>query len=85
MTPLERAARALCAIDANSETATMADKPLWQDYLPAVRAVLQALREPSDRMLAAAMMGCPVREGGIIPSDVRDTYTAMIDAALEEG
>lgn len=83
MCPLERAARALCATAGNPEDVKLDGRPLWQDYLPAVRAVLQAIREPSKAMLVAAMKDYPVKEGGIIPCDVRDSFVAMIDAALK--
>jgi hypothetical protein len=77
MTPIELAARALCELDGNPPGATMGGKPLWQDYLPEVRAVLTAIREPSDGMIQAAA-DCE-------SSIVADVYTAMIDAALSEG
>ena len=44
---LERGARALCKLDGHPEDAKMDGKPLWQDYLPDVRAVLAAIRDPS--------------------------------------
>lgn len=50
MTPLERACRALCELDGHPPGVTMKGKPLWQDYLPEVRAVLAAIRDPSDPM-----------------------------------
>jgi hypothetical protein len=76
MTPLERAARALCSLDGHLENATMAGKPLWQDYLPEARAVLQAIREPSDAM---------VEEGRRETAAPYHAWQAMIAAALEEG
>ena len=39
----ERAARALCRLDGHPEMATMDGQPLWRDYLPEVRAVLEAV------------------------------------------
>ena len=45
--PLERAARALCSLDGHPENARMDGKPLWMDYLPEARAVLEAVRDPS--------------------------------------
>jgi len=77
MSPLERAARALCRLDGHPENATMEGRPLWQDYLPEVRAVIQAIRDPSHEMVQA------------VPSDTNapiypeDIWQAMIDAALE--
>ena len=48
--PLERAARALCSLDGHPENAKMDGKPLWMDYLPEARAVLEAIRDPSSAM-----------------------------------
>lgn len=55
----------------------MGGKPLWADYLPEVRAILQAIREPSEAMLSAVDRH-DKRE------DCADTRHAMIDAALAE-
>jgi hypothetical protein len=91
MTPLERAARALCELDNNPPGATMDGKPLWMDYLPEVRAVLQAIREPSKAMTDAG--GEKEYAGEADGEDVNVSagdyaagviYRAMIDAALEE-
>lgn len=78
MSPLEKAARALCRVDGHPEDARMEGKPLWQDYLPEARAVLEAIREPSVDM---------VYDGGINhpPADTISIWQAMIDAALAEG
>lgn len=51
--PMELAARALCRLDGLPENATMEGRPLWENYLPEVRAVLTAIREPSEDMVAA--------------------------------
>lgn len=75
--PLERAARALCSLAGNPENATMDGKPVWQSYLPEARAVLQAIREPTQEMLAANPIG---PTGKFLPEDV---WRGMIDAALE--
>lgn len=77
MTPLERAARALCSLDGHPENATMDGKPLWADYLPEARAVLQAIRAPSEAMLSA-LDHHDKRDAGV------DAWHAMIDAALAE-
>lgn len=93
MTPLERAARALCALDGNPENAKMDGKPLWQDYLPEARAVIEAIREPSETMVDAWMDADLELPEGIsheAPSSVVDPYRArsdwiaMIDAMLSE-
>lgn len=53
MKPAERAARALCKLDGHPQAGVAeADIP-WQDYLPKVRAVLDAVHEPSDWMKEA--------------------------------
>jgi hypothetical protein len=54
----------------------MNGKPLWQDYVPEVRAVVAAIREPDEGQVAAAV-DCE-------SSFVSDVYTAMIDALLQE-
>lgn len=86
--PLERAARALCELDNNPPGATMDGKPLWMGYLPEVRAVLQAIREPSAAMISAAWEHRREDDDhsrlGEEPLP-EDAWPAMIDAALEEG
>lgn len=84
MSPLERAARALCELDNNPPGATMAGKPLWMDYLPEVRAVVEAIREPSMAMRVAGRDGCA--EMHVFENtDPQGPWTAMIDALLAEG
>ena len=78
MTPLERAARALCALDGNPAEARMDGKPMWQSYLTEVRTVIQAIREPSIKMGVAWCNSVP--DGS---SPMRD-WQAMIDAMLAE-
>jgi len=56
-----------------------------QDFRNVARSILQSLREPTSEMMKAATKNWPVAESGIIPSDIRESYIAMIDAALEEG
>lgn len=47
------------------------------DYLRRARAAIAAMREPTEAMATAAE--------AFLTADYRVTYTAMIDAALEEG
>lgn len=81
MTPIERAARALCSLDGNPENATMDGKSLWQDYLPEVRAVLAAIREPSEAALRAGEEIIDEYSPGT-PVDL--AWKAMIDAVLAD-
>lgn len=86
---LERAARALCELAGNPPGATMDGKPLWMSYLPEARAVLAAIREPTENMGFAANEATPIdtgagfncrvstREAGLI-------WQAMINAALDD-
>lgn len=71
MTPLERAAHALRIAD-SCDFFEAENK----DYPAMVRAVLLAIREPSEGMRDA---------GGRALGDYDDIWQAMIDAALEEG
>ena len=87
--PLERAARALCSLDGHPEDAKMDGKPLWMNYLPEVRAVLAAIREPSQPMLDAAFAveddvqtATGWTRGKV---DCLHRWPTMIDAMLEEG
>lgn len=74
MTPLERAAQAIHdTLPCNSGE----DPPDVDLLVPVVRAVLTAIREPSEAMDRAAAE-CE-------SSYVGDVFAAMIDAALAEG
>lgn len=66
---LVRIAKAICVSEGSSD---------WQAYIPAARASLEALRDPSDAMLEAATSGLP--DWGDLPADWR----AMIDHVLGE-
>lgn len=77
MTPLERAARAVYKVSYNGPYGPEDEDAAWRTQLDAVRAVLTAIREPSEAMDRAAAE-CE-------SSYVGDVFTAMIDAALAEG
>lgn len=47
MHPAERAARALCTLAGKPEGAIFEGVPMWENYVPQVRAVLDAINEPS--------------------------------------
>ncbi len=101
MTPLERAARALCELAGEAPDApAMAggfqrsvssgvrlpnEGPFrWQAYTGQARAVLAAIREPSEGMTEIGSakfrgVGIQTRQA------VGDAWEVMIDAALEEG
>lgn len=79
--PLERAARALCSLAGNPENATMNGNPLWMDYLPEARAVIEAIREPDSEQVFAA--GDKAKEVGA--GDHVAIWKAMIDRLLAEG
>lgn len=108
MTPLERAARALYEDwtqerSVRTEAALNGPHPMWPEasrhtkvfWTERARAVLQAIREPSEGMVEAAL-GYPLPKG-LMPSSEAEiqalvepgscyhSWQAMIDAALEEG
>lgn len=92
MTPLERAARAMAKIDSPDPSALVGSppQPIWHLYVPRVRAVIAAIREPSEAMREAAYgLEVEIRttmgnlERG--HSDGDGLFQAMIDALLEEG
>ncbi len=77
MTPLERAALAVYQVDYPGERISgLTDPASW--HMEVARAVLQALREPSEAMVKAGD-SCP----GIMSSELM--WPHMIDTALEEG
>lgn len=93
MTPLERAARALarrsCSPGGEAQfpyvSADEWEEKNWPDHMPAARAVLEAIREPSEGMReqgAGQLFGSASDDWG---DDARLVWQAMIDAALSEG
>ena len=88
MTPIERAARALCQLDGHPEDGEREGKPLWRGYLPQVQAVLEGLYEPSARMVEAGAeliryVGPEESEIGY-RSDAANVWRFMIDAMRED-
>lgn len=103
MTPLERAARELCKLDGKEPDAgptydterqpfsgPESSEPNWKGYVEHARAVLVAIREPSEPMKKAGAFcepfmtepgARPMTPGQIIACSC---YEAMIDAALAE-
>ncbi|WP_260581169.1 hypothetical protein [Sphingopyxis sp. PET50] len=94
MTPLERAARALCLADgldpdrkfksSDWSEGTAPHEFAWHEYLPKARAVLTAIREPSEGMREAGagqLFGAASDDWG---EDAKKVWVAMIEAALTE-
>lgn len=53
MSPIERAARALCKLEGHPENIKFEGKPMWQSYVPQALAVIHALHEPDQQMAEA--------------------------------
>lgn len=85
MTPLERAARALCDLDGNPPSAQKGGKLLWMDYVPEVRVVLSSLKYPSSLMAAMGGIAGNWSHGcGDDPSEhAKDVWKAMIEVAMQ--
>lgn len=89
---LERVARALCrsdgkepdvgpAISIEKQRGAIPDSvPNWKRYTDQARAVLEAIREPSEEMIKAGYREQDATEGSL-----KHSYIAMIDAALSQG
>ena len=77
MTSLEKAARAAFEAADGADWNDPDSLDLHDDYRAIARAVLLAVREPSDVMLLAAK--------GLPDADAYEAFTAMIDAILEKG
>lgn len=88
MTPIERAARALCKLDGHVEDGECEGKPLWRCYLPQARAVLEAIHEPSWRMTEAGATVIryvgPEESPSSYQSDAANVWRFMIDAMRED-
>ena len=84
MTPIEKAARAVCAdeCDVARHGPDRCDCKWWTAHVPAVRAALTAIREPSEAMVEAMRVASGHQ---ISRTDLRLAYVAAIDAALKEG
>lgn len=85
---IERAARAVWAEVGPSNSGWTFEQDR-EDCEEIARAVLQAIREPSEGMITEGAYTIPCGGGGEIgPPNERDAlncWQAMIDAALEEG
>jgi hypothetical protein len=92
--PLEKAARALCRSygydpDANYQPgeedgvvlSVTVPQPHWRQFVPKARAVILAIREPSDAMVRAMLANTP---DGTDPGPSAAAWYAMIDAALSD-
>lgn len=88
MTPIERAARALCQLDGHPDAEERKGKPLWRSYLPQVRAVLEAIHEPSLRMTEAGAAiiryVSPEESPSGYQSDAANAWRFMIDAMHDD-
>ena len=110
MTPIERAARAICddfgidpdrvmtaEDDAHIGLGLKEEHPTWTRYTSMARAVLTAIREPSEAVRKAMRDTIPVdgheweylsvetlSDGRVIDPEA-DHWRAMIDAALDDG
>jgi hypothetical protein len=73
---VERVARAICVSDCTPFTPS---DDYWKLYLPHALAVMKAMREPTESMVAAA---APAHDGERLIHRV--AYRLMIDAALSE-
>jgi hypothetical protein len=82
MTPLARAARALVLKESGTDSFDALEPELQEQVIESVKAVLEAIREPSDAMLDAGDHLIVLRGEGVQPISV---YHTMIDAAIAEG
>lgn len=77
MTPVERIARALAVEDGKFDP-----ELVWQMYIGRAQAALSALLEPSEAMVEA---GADAVFDFMDDKDLRDIWSAMIQAAIAEG
>lgn len=95
MTMIERVARALLAVDYPDDVGGEMEYLWWdrhgETYLRYARAAIEAMREPTEAMIAAIRSAAidSIYSDGIGHSDLEEgaeivIVSAMIDAALEE-
>jgi hypothetical protein len=93
MTPLEKAARALAKVQSGTDEWDAYDQAFQETLIEAVRAVLQAIREPSEVMVEAGAVDVYSQTyADHMESEVREddrriaqnVWCEMIDAALTE-
>lgn len=83
MTPIERAARALCKLAGNPENTKFEGKPMWQSYINEAHAVVQAIREPDDLAISLGALALEHSSPDASNVDLAGiAYQAMIDAVL---
>lgn len=83
MLPIERAARALG--ECYDGCADPVDTPNnWGRAVAGVRAVLEAIREPSDAMLDLGLDVHIECGGGLASYELAEMWRTMIDAALKD-
>jgi hypothetical protein len=91
MTPIERAARALCALEARAGTGAVSpdDKADWRRHVPQVIAVIDALHEPGPSMKEAGAEIIrhisPDETLLAYQSDAANIWRYMIDAISRDG
>ena len=88
---VERVARAIAAKDLRDDLWDFMPEDGDDDviicknnYRPAARAAIEAMREPTKEMLSAAWAtGCTGDNGGNERADIEDEWPAMIEEALK--
>ena len=89
MSPIEKAARALCRAYGEDEDQLSDGAPRWTAYLPRLMTVIDALHEPDDLMKDAGSeiiryVGEEESETGY-RSDAANVWRFMIDALRQDG
>lgn len=88
MTLIERAARALCRLDGHGEDDAREGRPLWQNYVPHVRTVLEEIHEPSPSMMEAGAevikYVSPDEAAAGYQGDAANVWRFMIDAMRKD-
>jgi hypothetical protein len=80
MSPLAKAARALVLKESGTDSFDALEPELQEQVIESVKAVLEAVRSPSDAMLEAGVDGA-----GNSAFEVENAWQAIIDAAIAEG
>ncbi|GAB7551588.1 hypothetical protein NRB_10860 [Novosphingobium sp. 11B] len=81
---LKRIARALCSHDGLPGNTQFERRPMWERFLPKAKAMLSAIRTPTEEMRQAGVSAHGQKAHPTASEDAGITWETMVNAALHE-
>jgi hypothetical protein len=78
---IEKIARVLCSFTGIAPDINHYGAPYWHMYIPQAKAVIKAMREPTEKMMRKGRKASCYYDD---EANIEGIYLDMIDAALEE-